>query len=160
MVYLQISTAVGQLKELRSLSLKIVSFVLNKYEDHSFSCEFWDLFFGSVKSLIDGFKHEGFSGQKPSSLFSCFLAMSRSQKLVPLLCREQNLVPDILSILTVASASEAIVACVLKFVENLLTLDDGLGAEDSAVKRVILLYLEALVDNLHCLFESNSAAKR
>ncbi|XP_062008273.1 U3 small nucleolar RNA-associated protein 20 [Rosa rugosa] len=155
-----ISTAVGQLKDLRSLSLKIVSFVLNKYEDHDFSCEFWDLFFGSVKPLIDGFKQEGFSGQKPSSLFSCFLAMSRSEKLVSLLCREQNLVPDILSILTVTSASEAIVACVLNFVENLLILDDELGVEDNAGKRVILLYLEALVDNLHCLFENNVAAKR
>ncbi|XP_004305310.1 PREDICTED: small subunit processome component 20 homolog [Fragaria vesca subsp. vesca] len=155
-----IPTAMGQLKDFRSLSLKIVSFVLNKYEDHDFSCEFWDLFFGSVKPLIDGFKQEGFSGQKPSSLFSCFLAMSRSEKLVSLLCREQNLVPDILSILSVKSASEAIVACVLNFVENLLILDDDLGVEDNAGKRVIRLYLEALVDNLHRLFESNVAAKR
>ncbi|XP_050365350.1 uncharacterized protein LOC126783867 isoform X2 [Argentina anserina] len=155
-----IPTAVGQLKDLRSLSLKIVSFVLNKYEDHDLSCEFWDLFFGSTKPLIDGFKQEGFSGQKPSSLFSCFLAMSQSKKLVSLLCREQNLVPDILSILTVTSASEAIVACVLNFVENLFILDDDLGAEDNAGKRVILLYLEALVDNLHCLFKNNVAAKR
>lgn len=160
MVYLQIPTAMGQLKDFRSLSLKIVSFVLNKYEDHDFSCEFWDLFFGSVKPLIDGFKQEGFSGQKPSSLFSCFLAMSRSEKLVSLLCREQNLVPDILSILSVKSVSEAIVACVLNFVENLLILDDDLGVEDNSGKRVIRLYLEALVDNLHRLFETNVAAKR
>ncbi|KAM1823011.1 hypothetical protein ACFX1X_025378 [Malus domestica] len=155
-----ISPALGQLRDLRSLCLKIVSFVLNKYEDHDFSSEFWDLFFVSVKPLIDRFKQEGSSGQKPSSLFSCFLALSRSQKLVPLLCREQKLVPDILSILTVTSTSEAIVSCVLKFVDNLLTLDHEWGDEDSAVKRVILPNLEALIDSLHCLFQSNNAAKR
>ncbi|BBG99033.1 ARM repeat superfamily protein, partial [Prunus dulcis] len=155
-----ISTTLRQLKDLRSLCLKIVSFVLNKYEDHEFSCEFWDLFFMSCKPLIDGFKQEGPSGQKPSSLFSCFLALSRSQKLVPLLYREQKLVPDILSILTVTSASEAIVSCVLKFVENLLNLDHELDDEDSAVKRVILPNLEALIDSLHSLFHSNNAAKR
>ncbi|ONI16066.1 hypothetical protein PRUPE_3G077100 [Prunus persica] len=155
-----ISTTLRQFKDLRSLCLKIVSFVLNKYEDHEFSCEFWDLFFMSVKPLIDGFKQEGPSGQKPSSLFSCFLALSRSQKLVPLLYREQKLVPDILSILTVTSASEAIISCVLKFVENLLNLDHELDDEDSAVKRVILPNLEALIDSLHSLFHSNNAAKR
>ncbi|KAI5337169.1 hypothetical protein L3X38_016438 [Prunus dulcis] len=155
-----ISTTLRQLKDLRSSCLKIVSFVLNKYEDHEFSCEFWDLFFMSCKPLIDGFKQEGPSGQKPSSLFSCFLALSRSQKLVPLLYREQKLVPDILSILTVTSASEAIVSCVLKFVENLLNLDHELDDEDSAVKRVILPNLEALIDSLHSLFHSNNAAKR
>lgn len=160
MVYVQVSTTLRQFKDLRSLCLKIVSFVLNKYEDHEFSCEFWDLFFMSCKPLIDGFKQEGPSGQKPSSLFSCFLALSRSQKLVPLLCREQKLVPDILSILTVTSASEAIVSCVLKFVENLLNLDHELDDEDSAVKRVILPNLEALIDSLHSLFHSNNAAKR
>ena len=44
--------------------------------------------------------------------------------------------------------------------ENLLILDDDLSAEDKAGKRVIILYLEALVDNLKHLFENNVSAKR
>ena len=149
-----------QFKDLRSLCLKIVSFVLNKYEDHDFGCEFWDLFFTSVKPLIDGFKQEGSSSEKPSSLFSCFLAMSRSLRLVSLLCRERNLVPDIFSILTVPTASEAIISCVLKFISNLLDLECELDDENSPIKSVIYPNLEALVCSLHHLFQSDNASKR
>ncbi|KAE9444963.1 hypothetical protein C3L33_23139, partial [Rhododendron williamsianum] len=117
------STAVKQFKELRSLCLKIISWVLNKYDDHEFGCEFWNLFFDSVKPLVNGFKQECASSAKPSSLFSCFLSMSGSYKLVWLLHREKSIVSDIFSILTVPTASEAILSCVLKFVENLLNLD-------------------------------------
>jgi len=160
MVNMQTSSAMKQFKDLRSLCLKVISFVLNKYEDHEFGCEFWDLFFASVKNLVDGFKQEGSSSEKPSSLFSCFVAMSRSHRLVSLLSRETKLVPDIFSILSVKSASEAIVSCVLKFVENLLNLDSELDDKDDAAKRVLLPNLEALICSLHCLFLSDSATKR
>lgn len=151
---------VKQLKELRSLCLKIFSFVLNKYEDHDFGCELWNLFFTSVEPLIKGFKQEGSSSEKPSSLFSCFLAMSRSHELVTLLHREKNLVPDIFSILTVSTASEAIKCYVLKFIENLLNLDKELDDDDTAVKSILLPNLEALICSLHCLFQHDNASKR
>lgn len=151
---------VEQFKNLRSLCLKILSFVLTKYDDHDFGGEFWDLFFTSVKPLIDGFKQEASSSEKPSSLFSCFIAMSRSEKLVSLLNREKNLVPDIFSILTVSTASKAIISCVLIFIENLLNLDIEQESDDNAVKRVLLPNLGTLVCSLHCLFTCTKAAKR
>ncbi|XP_048334306.2 uncharacterized protein LOC107422300 isoform X3 [Ziziphus jujuba] len=154
------SSAQKQFKDLRSLCLKIVSFVLNKYEDHDFGCEFWDLFFNSIETLVDGFKKEGFSGEKPSSLFSCFIVMTKSDNLVPLLYRKDNLVPDIFSFLTVPSASEAIITGVLKFIENLLILDNELDEEESAVRKVLLPNVDALISNLQCFFLSDSAIKR
>ncbi|CAK7328417.1 unnamed protein product [Dovyalis caffra] len=154
------STAVKQFKDLRSLCLRIVSFVLNKYDDHDFGNEFWELFFKSVKSLIDSFKQEGSSSEKPSSLFSCFLAMSGSSHLVPLLFREKNLAPDIFSILTIPTASEAITSCVLKFIENLLNLEDNLDDENNAARRLLLLHLDKLINSLHHLFQSDKATKR
>ncbi|KAJ0799092.1 putative down-regulated-in-metastasis protein [Helianthus annuus] len=120
----QASLAPKQLKDLRSLCLKIISSVLSKFDDHDFSVEFWDIFFSALKPLIDGFKQEGASSEKPSSLFVCFLAMSKSHKLVSQFQRANNLVPDIFSILTVPTASEAIISCVLRFIENLLNLDN------------------------------------
>ena len=159
-VFLQTISALKQFKDLRSLCLKIVSLVLNKYEDHDFGSEFWDIFFQSVKPLVDGFKREGSSGEKPSSLFSCFISMTRSHNLTPLLHRETNLVPDIFSILTVPSASEAIITSVLKFIENLLILDNELDEEETAVQEVLLPNVDALISNLQCFFLSDSAIKR
>ncbi|MCD9558563.1 U3 snoRNP protein [Datura stramonium] len=152
--------AAKQCKDLRSLCLKIISFILSKYEDHDFSSEFWDLFFMSVKPLVASFKQEGASSEKPSSLFSCFLAMSRSSKLVPLLSREQNLVPDIFSMLAVSTASDAIVSSVLKFVENLLDLDVELGNENNPLRRFLLPHVDVLVCSLHRLFVHDGASKR
>ncbi|KAL3724550.1 hypothetical protein ACJRO7_029686 [Eucalyptus globulus] len=149
-----------QLKDLRSLCLKIVSSVLIKYEEHEFDGELWDLFFHSVKPLIEGFKQEGSSSEKPSSLFSCFLSMSRSHKLVSLLCREQSLVPDMFSMLSITTASEAILSGVLKFIENLLNLDSDLGEEDSCVREVLLPNVEELTCSLHSLFLGDSPIKR
>ncbi|XP_051119137.1 uncharacterized protein LOC127243259 [Andrographis paniculata] len=153
-------TGVKQFKDLRSLCLKIIYQVLSKFEDHNFGDGFWDLFFTSVKPLIDNFKKEGASSEKPSSLFNCFLAMSKSYKLVPLLCREKNLVPDIFSMLTVPSASESILSCVLKFTKNLLKLDSELDDEDTIVKSVLLPNLDVLMHSLHSIFGSDSGVKR
>ncbi|KAK6941816.1 U3 small nucleolar RNA-associated protein 20, N-terminal [Dillenia turbinata] len=154
------SMAVKQFKDLRSLCLKIISSVLNKYSEHDFGFDFWELFFKSVKPLVENFKKEASSSEKPSSLFSCFVAMSRSHNLVLHLDKEKSLVPDIFSILTVATASEAIVSGVLKFVEDLLNLDSELGSEDGAVKRVLLPNVDALIFSLHCLFQPDNASKR
>ncbi|KAL3506473.1 hypothetical protein ACH5RR_031855 [Cinchona calisaya] len=154
------STAVKQFKELRSLCLKIISSVLGKFENHDFSSEFWDRFFSAARPLIAGFKQEGASSEKPSSLFSCFLAMSRCFKFMPLLCREKNLVPDIFSMFTITTASDAIISCVFKFVENLITLDTEVGTEDSSVKSVLIPHLNVLVDSLHSLFTHDNRTKR
>ncbi|KAL3360047.1 hypothetical protein AABB24_016514 [Solanum stoloniferum] len=152
--------AAKQCKDLRSLCLKIISFILSKFEDHDFSPEFWDLFFMSVKPLVASFKQEGASSEKASSLFSCFLAMSRSSKLVPLLSRGKNLVPDVFSMLAVSTASDAIVSSVIKFVENLLYLDIELGHEDNPLKRLLLPHVDVLVCSLHHLFVHDGAHKR
>lgn len=149
-----------QLRDLRSLCLKIIYLVLCKYEDHDFGVAFWELFFISVKPLIDNFKQEGASSKKPSSLFYCFLAMSKNYKLVPLLYRERNLVPDIFSMLTIPSASEWILSCVLKFVKNLLKLDSELGEGNTSVKRVLLPHLDVLVCSLHSIFTNDNANRR
>ncbi|XP_058787152.1 uncharacterized protein LOC131661580 [Vicia villosa] len=155
-----IGNSSNQLKDMRSLCLKIVSYVVNKYKDHEFGSDMWDRFFSSVKPLVDKFKQEAASSRKPSSLLSCFLAMSANHKLVSLLCREESLIPDIFSIVSVNSASQDIVDCVLKFVENLLSLDNQLNNEDSSAHRVLLSNIEVLIDSICCLFESDNASKR
>ncbi|XP_054807809.1 U3 small nucleolar RNA-associated protein 20 isoform X1 [Prosopis cineraria] len=154
------TTTLKQFKDMRSLCLKIVSFVLNKYEDHEFGSDLWDFFFASVKPLIDRFKQEAASSEKPSSLFSCFLAMGRNNNLVALLCREESLVSDIYSILRVKSASEAVIVCVLKFVNNLLNLDNELDDEENPAQRVLHSNIVGLVDSLCFLFGNDTAAKR
>lgn len=159
-LYVQTTTTLKQFKDMRSLCLKIVSSVINKYEDHKFGSDFWDIFFASVKPLIDRFKQEAASSEKPSSLLSCFVAMSRNYKLVALLCREESLVPDIYSILCAKSASEAVIFCVLKFVENLLSLDNELDDEDNPARSVLHSNIVGLVESLCCLFGNDTAAKR
>lgn len=141
-----------QFKELRSLCLKIIAHVLDKYEDCDLGFEFWDLFFSAVSPLIKSFKQEGSSSEKPSSLFSCFLSMSKSRNLLTLLCRKESLVPDIFSILTVTTASEAIKAAVLKFVENLLCLDNEFGEDDNMISGFLDPCIDALINSLHSLF--------
>ncbi|KAK1435340.1 hypothetical protein QVD17_01101 [Tagetes erecta] len=154
------SWAPKQFKDLRSLCLKIISLVLSKFEDHDFSLEFWDMFFLALRPLIDGFKQEGASSEKPSSLFVCFLAMSKSHKLVSQFHRANNLVPDIFSILTVTTASEAIISCVLRFIENLLNLDSDVSSCDTNVKGILLPNINTLVFCLHHLFTCKSSSRK
>ena len=66
--------------------------------------------------------------------------LGRSHNLESLLHREQNLVSDIFSILTVTTAFEAIISYVLKFIENLLNIDNELDDEDITIKKVIGLF--------------------
>lgn len=131
---------------MRSLCLRIIAHVLKKYEDCDLGSEFWDLFFSAVNPLIKCFKNEGSSSEKPSSLFTCFLLMSKSPNLVTFLCREESLVPDIFSILTVTTASDGIKSSALSFIKNLLSLEKD---------DVLNPYIDALINNLHSLFRGD-----
>ncbi|KAK6117565.1 hypothetical protein DH2020_048693 [Rehmannia glutinosa] len=124
------------------------------------NCSSFDLDVAGHDEVGDKITQEGASSKKPSSLFYCFLAMSKNYKLVPLLDREGSLIPDIFSILTVPSASESILSCVLKFTKNLLKLDSELGSEDIRVKRILLPHLDVLICSLHSIFTNGVAAKR
>lgn len=155
------NTSIKQYKDLRSLCLKIICFALNKFDDNDFACDFWDTFFSSVKPLINSFKQEGSSSEKPSSLFSCFVAMSQSPKLVSLLDREATLVPTIFSILTVKTASNAIISSVLDFIENLLILDkDSDHQEGDPIKRILIPHIGTLIDCFHGLFQTRKKVYR
>ncbi|KAL6493967.1 hypothetical protein OROGR_031876 [Orobanche gracilis] len=143
---------VKKFKDLRSLCFKIIHCALCKYEDHDFGGTFWDTFFTSVKPLIANFKQEGASSKDPSSLFKCFLAMSKNYRLVPLLDREESLVPDIFFMLTIPSASESILSGALEFIKNILELDSELGSKDISVKRILGSFIT--------IFEKVNATKR
>ncbi|CAO2170436.1 unnamed protein product [Urochloa humidicola] len=140
---------IKQLKDLRSLCIKIVSSALSHYESHDFGENFWNIFFSSVKPLVDCFTQEASSSEKPSSLFACFMAMSRSPTLAPLL-GSNNLVPAIFSILTVKTASGSITSYALEFVENLLRLDTDLEQQDDhSVKKILVPHMDVLIHSLH-----------
>jgi len=146
---MQTSVSIKQLKDLRSSCIRIVSSALSHYESHEFGENFWNIFFSSVKPLIDCFTQEASSSEKPSSLFACFMAMSRSPKLAPLL-GSNNLVPAIFSILTVKTASGSITTYALEFIENLLRLDVDLQQQDDhSVKKVLLPHMDVLIHSLH-----------
>jgi U3 small nucleolar RNA-associated protein 20 len=162
-ISLQVNASTKQFKELRTLCLRVISLALNKFEDHNFGSDFWDILFTSVRPLVDRFKLEGASSEKPSSLFSCFITMSKSPKLVSLLARQPNLVPTVFSILSVSTASDAIVSAVLEFVENLLKLDNDLDLderEDNLAKEVLLPHVDVLVQSLHDLYKIRSEFQR
>lgn len=138
-----------QSKALGILCFRIICGVISKYEDRDFGNEFWQLFFASVKPLID---QEGVKEDAPKlyylELFHCFLAMSKSHKLAPLLFSEGNLVCDIFHLLTVEGLSQERLTCALKFSKNLLQLDSELGNEDNNVKDLLLPHLNVLVKTL------------
>ncbi|KAG2589626.1 small subunit processome component 20 homolog [Panicum virgatum] len=147
--HLEASVSIKQLKDLRSLCIKIVSSALIHYESHDFGENFWNVFFSSVKPLINCFTQEASSSEKPSSLFACFMAMSRSPTLAPLL-GSNNLVPAIFSILTVKTASGSITSYALEFIENLLRLDIDLEQQnDHSVKKILVPHMDVLIHSLH-----------
>ncbi|KAL6881997.1 hypothetical protein ACP4OV_011469 [Aristida adscensionis] len=147
--HMEASVSIKQLKDLRSLCIRIVYSALSHYENHDFGENFWNIFFSSVKPLIDCFTQEASSSEKPSSLFSCFMAMSRSPKLAPLL-GANNLIPAICSILTVKTVSGSITSYVLEFTENLLRLDIDLEQQDdNSVKKILVPHMDVLLHSLH-----------
>ncbi|KAG8051514.1 hypothetical protein GUJ93_ZPchr0001g29715 [Zizania palustris] len=142
------SVSIKQLKDLRSLCLRIVSVALSQYGSNGFGENFWNIFFTSVKSLIVCFRQEASSSEKPSSLFSCFMAMSQSPKLA-LLLGAHNVVPAIFSILTVKTASGSITSYALEFIENLMRLDSDLEQhEDHSVKEILVPHMDVLLHSL------------
>ncbi|KAG7592924.1 Armadillo-type fold [Arabidopsis thaliana x Arabidopsis arenosa] len=151
-VRLLAGTSLKQFKKLRSLCLKIIAYALKKYGDCNLGSEFWDLFFSAVNPLIKSFKQEGSSSERPSSLFKCIFSMSKSCNLVTFLCREEFLIPDIFSILTVTTASKDIKSYALKFIENLLRLENELDEDEHMIKGFLDPYIEALINSLHSLF--------
>ncbi|XP_039847986.1 small subunit processome component 20 homolog isoform X2 [Panicum virgatum] len=147
--HMESSVSIKQLKDLRSLCIKIVSSALSHYESHDFGENFWSIFFSSVKPLIKCFTQEASSSEKPSSLFACFMAMSWSPTLAPLL-GSNNLVPAIFSILTVKTASGSITSYALEFIENLLRLDIDLEQQnDHSVKKILVPHMDVLIHSLH-----------
>lgn len=153
---MQNNASIKQSKDLRSLCLRMISFVLDKFEDFNFSREFWNIFFLSVKPLIQRFKQESSSSQKPSSLLACFVSISRNPELASLLDRDE-LIPTIFSILTVKTSSDAVVHCVFKFVENLLNLDmEGNHLVNSFLAR----HIDTLIFSLNELFQHRKETQR
>ncbi|WVZ69932.1 hypothetical protein U9M48_018646 [Paspalum notatum var. saurae] len=147
--HMEASASIKQLKDLRSLCIRVISSALSHYESHDFGQNFWNIFFSSVKPLLDSFTQEASSSQKPSSLFACFMAMSLSPKLAPLL-GSNNLVPAIFSILTVKTASGSITTYALEFIENLLRLDIDLEQQDDhSVKKILAPHMDVLIHSLH-----------
>lgn len=141
--------SIKQLKDLRSLCIKIICSALTHYESHDFGENFWNIFFSSVKPLTDCFTQEASSSEKPSSLFACFMVMSRSPTLAPLLV-SNNLVPAIFCILKVKTASASITTYALEFIENLLRLDIDLEQQDDhSVKNIIVPHMDVLIHSLH-----------
>ncbi|GFP81157.1 cationic amino acid transporter 1 [Phtheirospermum japonicum] len=88
---------VKRFQDLRSLCLKIIYHVLSNYKEHDFGGAFWDLFCAPVKPSIAKITREVPSSKKSSPMVCCFLAMSKSYKLVPLLSKEGDLVQHIFS---------------------------------------------------------------
>lgn len=114
----------------------------------------------SVKPLIDNFKREGSTNEKPSSLFSCFVAMSKSPELIVHLYTKDNLVADIFSILATKTANNVIISCVMDFIENILVTGYDSNDEDGLAHKMLLLNMEPLVSSLHLYFQGDSVTKR
>ena len=112
-------------KDFKSLCLKVVSIVLNKYDYIDYVTNLWDMFFTTIKSLDKKFIQESGSRETPSSLFTCFLEMNNHLKLASFLNREKSLYLNILSIMTIKNISQTMVLAIPSFVENLLNLEHG-----------------------------------
>ena len=144
-------TTTSGAKDLRTLSFKVLSAVLSKYDELDFPPVYWDIFFGIARPMIIKLKEEAASSDGPSALFSCLLAMSRSIYLVPILEREEELVPNMLPLLSNKNASASIVSAALSFIENILELE----AEDMNVASSILLpHMTTLILNMKALLST------
>ncbi|XP_057867600.2 uncharacterized protein LOC131074886 isoform X2 [Cryptomeria japonica] len=156
------SSSLFDMKDLRSLCLKVIAIMLNKYDSFDFGSVFWDIFFTAIKPLVDKFRQESGSSETPSSLFTCFLAMSESRKLASFLQREKMLVPNILAILSVKGVSESMISAVLTFVENLLDLDD-INNEDqdkALLEEILLPHLDILFTSMQNLIQLRHKKRR
>lgn len=144
-------------KDIRTLALKVLAIVFSKYDDAEFYPLYWEKFFATIRPMIARFAEEGASGDAPSALFSCFLAMSRSLALASVLLREKELVPNLLPLMSHKNASTSIVGAALSFIENILELEE----EDLAVVTEFFLpHLPTLLSNLRALLSSKQRGTR
>jgi U3 small nucleolar RNA-associated protein 20 len=156
--------AAGNDKDLRSLSLRVLSSVLSRFpalvspktqkpetpdSETANPQSYWDLFFGAMAGPISRIRNDSASSEKPSALLACFLAMSRHPSLAPLLGSDPNLVPGLLSILSIKGASQSVLGTVLTIVENLLEMDSELGVRPE--DQLLLTHLPLLLSNLQQL---------
>jgi U3 small nucleolar RNA-associated protein 20 len=156
--------AAGNDKDLRSLSLRVLSAVLSRFpalvspktpnletpdSETANPQSYWDLFFGAMSGPISRVRNDSASSEKPSALLACFLAMSRHPSLAALLGSDPNLIPGLLSILSIKGASQSVLGTVLTIVENLLEMDSepGVRPED----QLLLTHLPLLLSNLQQL---------
>jgi hypothetical protein len=107
--------------------------------------------------MILKLKEEAASSDGPSALFSCLLAISRSTNFVSVLQSEDDLVPNILPLLSNKNASPSIIGAALSFIENILELE----AEDkNIIVSILLPHLETLILNVKTLLSTQKKFTR
>ncbi|XP_078430936.1 ARM repeat superfamily protein isoform X2 [Wolffia australiana] len=147
----------SEAKDLRSLCLKIFCYTLNKYPSHQISSQMWDLFFSSVKPLIDRFTQDISGSEHPGPLLLCFVAMSKNSQCVSLL---DDFLPKILSVLSLKTASESVTSSLFRFIENLLDLDSESDGEDGPVKRLLEPHLKDLFAGVCQFFQRRRGQRK
>jgi len=148
----KLKTTPGVSHDLRTLCLKIIATVLNKFEDFDYNPVYWDIFFQSTSPSIQNFAAENHSSTAPGAVFSCLLSMGKSVVLAPLLTRDFTLVPNVVAVISYRTATPAVIAAVVSFVEGLLNLEEEDGEEGKeVVKTVLLPHLEVLLARVHDL---------
>jgi U3 small nucleolar RNA-associated protein 20 len=145
-------TSSGGSHDLRTLCLKIIATVLSKFDDFDYNPVYWDIFFQSTSPSIQKFAAENHSSIAPGAVFSCLLSMGKSVLLAPLLARDPTFVPNVVAVFSYRTATPAVVAAVVSFIEGLLNLEEE-GGEDGkeVVKKVLLPHLQVLLGRVHDL---------
>ena len=90
-----------------------------------FTLDSRNMFFTTIKPLVEKFIQECERGETPGHCFTCFIEMYNYLKLVSFIKREKLLVPNMMSILPIKIVSKAMVLAILNFLENLLNFDHG-----------------------------------
>lgn len=148
----KLKTSPGGSHDLRTLCLKIIATVVTKFEDFDYNPVYWDIFFQSISPSIQNFAAENHSSTAPGAVFSCLLSMGKSVILAPLLTRDLTLVPNIVAVFSYRTATPAVIAAVVSFVEGLLNLEEEDGEDGKEVVRTVLLpHLEVLLARVHDL---------
>lgn len=145
-------TSPGGSHDLRTLCLKIIATVLTKFDDFDYNPVYWDIFFQSISPSIKKFAAENHSSIAPGAVFSCLLSMGKSVLLAPLIARDPTLVPNVVAVFSYRTATPAVIAAVVSFIEGILNLEEE-GGEDGkeVVKKVLLPHLQVLLARVHDL---------
>lgn len=148
----KLKTSPGGSHDLRTLSLKIIATVLTKFENFDYNPVYWDIFFQSISPSIQNFAAENHSSTAPGAVLSCLLSMGKSATLAPLLTRDLTLVPNLVAVFSYKTATPAVIAAVVSFVEGLLNLEEE-DEEDGKeiVKTLLLPHLGVLLARVHDL---------